>query len=150
MNLICSGFGHRSLYYNINSDLINTITTLVEKEGVSLFFTGGMGDFDSAFSSAVRSVKQKHSDIKLILVKPYFSNELNTNKTFYETSYDDVIVPNELMGVHYKAAIQKRNRWMVDRSDFILSCIYRDFGGAYQTIRYAKRIGKTVIDLVKQ
>lgn len=54
------------------------------------------------------------------------------------------------MGIHYKAAIQKRNRWMVDQSDFVLSGIYRDFGGAYQTIRYAKRIGKTVIDLVKK
>lgn len=50
------------------------------------------------------------------------------------------------MGVHYKAAIKKRNRWMVDQADKILAYIYRDFGGAFDTIKYAYRMGKPVLN----
>ena len=41
MSLICSGFGHRNLYCSIICDLVDTITTIVEKYGVSPFFTDG-------------------------------------------------------------------------------------------------------------
>ena len=150
MSINCCGFGHSNLFCNITKELNEKVADLIEHSGVSVFLTGGMGDFDSAFSSAVRSAKHNHDEVKLILVKPYFSNELNTNKDYYESFYDDVIVPEELAGVHYKSAIQKRNRWMVDQSDFVLSGIYRDFGGAYQTIHYARRTGKTIIDLIKK
>ena len=149
MSIICCGFGHSNLYCNITKELNEKVVELIEQHGVTVFLTGGMGDFDSAFSSAVRSAKHNHKGVKLILVKPYFSNELNINKDYYELFYDDVTITEQLAGVHYKSAIQKRNRWMVDQSEFVLSAIYRDFGGAYQTIHYAKRIGKTVIDIVK-
>lgn len=59
---------------------------------------------------------------------------------------DDIVVPMELMGVHYKAAIKKRNRWMVDQADKILAYIYRDFGGAFDTVKYAYRMGKPVLN----
>ena len=45
----------------------------------------------------------------------------------------------ELAGVHPKAAIRERNRWMADRSGMLLACVYRDFGGAYDTMQYALR-----------
>lgn len=54
--------------------------------------------------------KKKYPTIKLILVLPYITNELNENKEYYISTFDDVIIPEELMGVHYKAAIEKRNQ----------------------------------------
>ena len=54
------------------------------------------------------------------------------------------------MGVHYKAAIKKRNRWMVDQADKILAYVYRDFGGAFDTIKYALRTGKPVLNLAEK
>ena len=57
---------------------------------------------------------------------------------------DEIIIPEELYGVHYKAAIQKRNRWLVD------SYLLRDFGGAYETVKNAKKQGKPVINLAEQ
>lgn len=78
------------------------------------------------------------------------TNRLNTDKIYYETYYDDVMIPMELCGVHPKAAIQKRNRWMVDQSDCLIACVHRDFGGAYDTLKYAIRKGITVINLAEQ
>ena len=58
-----------------------------------------------------------------------------------------IVIPSELIGIHYKAAIKKRNRWMVDQADKILAYIYRDFGGAFDTVKYAFRMGKPVLNL---
>lgn len=99
----------------------------------------------------IRCTKDKKNasrrSIRLVLVLPYLTHEINRDKEYFETFYDDIVVPTELMGVHYKAAIKKRNRWMVDRADVVLAYIYRDFGGAFDTARYAHRMGKPVLNL---
>ena len=75
------------------------------------------------------------------------STDLDNFKEYYETSYDDVVVPGELDGVHYKSAITKRNRWMVEQSDWLIAFVYRNFGGAYATLRYAEKKGLRIINL---
>ena len=106
----CCGFGHRVLSRDIKNELQTTIEHLIAEDGITVFFTGGMGDFDSLFASTVCSYKSNHKDVKLILVKPYFSNEININKGYYESFYDSVIIPDDIAGCHYKSAITKRNR----------------------------------------
>lgn len=99
----------------------------------------------------IRCTKDKKNtsrrSIRLVLILPYLTHEINRDKEYFEAYYDDIVVPTELMGVHYKAAIKKRNRWMVDRADVVLAYIYRDFGGAFDTTRYAYRMGKPVLNL---
>ena len=68
---------------------------------------------------------------------------MNRDKEYYEKQYDGIIIPDELIGVHPKAAIQKRNRWMVDRAELLIAFVSRDFGGAYETMKYARRV-KTI------
>ena len=90
--------------------------------------------------------KYPERSIRLVRVLPYLTHEINRDKEYFESYYDDIVVPMELMGVHYKAAIKKRNRWMVDQADKILAYIYRDFGRAFDTIKYAYRMGKPVLN----
>ena len=117
------------------------IEKLITENGVDVFYTGGMGQFDEQFTNTVRKAKLKYNHISIILIKPYFSNELNTNKEYYNYRYDDVMVCEESELVHPKAAIKKRNRWMVDECDFVIGYIQRDYGGAYDAIQYV-----TVVD----
>ena len=78
-------------------------------------------------------------------------NELNDNKEYYEASFDDVVIPMELAEVHYKSAITQRNRWMIDRSDYLIAFVYRNFGGAYETMKYAKKKeGIVIINLAEK
>ena len=51
---------------------------------------------------------------------------------------------------HYKAAIQVRNQEMVDRSDLIVCCIEHNSGGAFQTVEYAKKKNKEIVNLSDQ
>ena len=142
----CCGFGHRNVFENISSKLDNAVEEAIA-QGCEIFYTGAMGEFDSLFSSAVRSAKKVYPHIKLIGVKPYFTNDINTDKDYYTALYDDIIIPDELAGIHPKAAIKARNRWIIDNSDIVLIYTVRNFGGAYEAKRFAERNGKRLIKI---
>lgn len=140
----CCGFGHRIVFESISGKLDKAIEGAVS-QGCEIFYTGAMGEFDSLFSSAVRKAKKSHPHIKLTCVKPYFTNDINADRDYYDAMYDDVIIPPELIGVHYKAAIKARNRWMIDNSDVILIYTVRNYGGACEAKRYAQHENKAII-----
>ena len=142
----CVGFGHRNVFESISERLDEAIESAIQ-QGCDVFYTGAMGEFDSLLSSAVRKAKIKYPHIKLICVKPYFTNDINTDRDYYNTMYDDVIIPSKLIGIHYKAAIKVCNRWMIDNSDIVLVYTVRNYGGAYESFRYAKRNEKDIIIL---
>ena len=123
------------------------IEDLILYHGVTEFWTGGMGSFDECFSSAVFRLKKKYPNINLILIKPYFSNKLNTYKEFYEYIYDDIVIPDFLSEVHPKVAITKRNQWMAENCDIIITYVYRNFGGAYDAKKYAAKLGNVIIEI---
>ena len=150
---VCTFAGHREVYQaNIADKLDEAISRIIKNDDCFRFLVGGMGDFDGMCSSAVRRAKRNYPNkqISLELILPYLTQELNENKSYYEISYDDVVVPIELAGVHYKSAITKRNRWMVDKSDWMIAFVYRDFGGAYTSLRYAEKKGLQIINLAKE
>lgn len=150
---VCTFAGHREVYQaNIADKLDEAISRILKNDNCFRFLVGGIGDFDGMCSSAVRRAKRNYPNkqISLELILPYLTQELNENKSYYEISYDDVVVPIELAGVHYKSAITKRNRWMVEKSDWMIAFVYRDFGGAYTSLRYAEKKGLQIINLAKE
>ena len=140
----CCGFGHRDVLEKIDDAVYAAVLKAVER-GCDIFYTGAMGEFDSLFSSAVRKIKKIYPEIKLICVKPYFTNDLNINGEYYAALYDDVFIPDELADIHPKAAIKYRNRRMIDHSDIVLIYTKRTYGGEYEARKYAERIGKEVV-----
>lgn len=84
----CCGFGHRNVFEPIEDRLREIICDLIKEKDVTEFYIGDMGEFDKKFARVVRLVKREYGNIKLILVKPYFSNRLNTDKEFYNANYD--------------------------------------------------------------
>lgn len=146
--MICCGFGHRLLLAEIEKPLRETLERLAAERGVRVFYTGGMGEFDELFARIVRSMKRSDPRLRLVLVLPYLTRRLNADKAFYETQYDEILFPSALDGVHPKAAIVRRNRWMVERSDIVIAALRADFGGAAEAVRYAESLGKEVVRLV--
>jgi uncharacterized phage-like protein YoqJ len=134
-------------------EIDRAIDSLLAEDDAFVFLTGGMGDFDGKCSAAVRKAKRRYpdKDIKLTLVEPYMKNEINENKEYYEASFDEVVISMELADAHYKSAITQRNRWMIDRSDYLIAFVYRNFGGAYETLKYAKKKeGIVIINLAEK
>ena len=144
-------FGHRYIDnpFRIEERLEEHIYRLLaEKEYVD-FLVGRDGEFDQFASSAVLRLRKRYRDdnSSLILVLPYARAEYLNNEESYHNYYSEVGISYEASKAHPKAAIQIRNREMVDRADLILCCIEREQGGAWQTIQYAIKQGKTVINL---
>lgn len=144
-NKVCCCFGHRDVSEDIDSSLERILKKLIVKEGVNVFMSGDRGSFDTSFTYTVFRLKDKYPKIQLHLIEPYFTQKLEKNKLFYEFLYDSVIIPEVAANADYKAAIPIRNRWMVDNSDIIVAYIRRDYGGAYNAVKYAEEKNKRII-----
>ena len=81
------------------------------------------------------------------MVLPYATAEYTNNQEYFEEYYDDIEVSYAASKAHPKAAIQIRNREMVERADLIVCFIERKSGGAYESVRYAETIEKTIINI---
>lgn len=148
---VCTFAGHRKIFGFSQQPVIEALETLPETEQDLICYVGGKGEFDTLCASAVRTLKRRHPDktIRLILVLPYMEQRLNKDKEYYESSYDEILIPSELAGIHCKQAIPACNHWMVDRADCLIAMVWRDCGGAYQTLQYAKRRNIQIIRLTK-
>ena len=150
--LTCTFAGHAELYADIREHLYKVIDDCLQNTDEAIFYVGGRGKFDRMAENTVRAAKEryKNKDIRLYLVEPYMSVRLNRDREYNMQLYDDIIIPTELIGVHPKAAIPKRNRLMVDWSDLVIAYVCRDYGGAFQTLNYARRKNKRIINLAEQ
>ena len=147
-------FGHRYIdnMLAVEERLEEIIRSLMRDKEYVDFVVGRNGDFDQYVSSTVLRCKKNYRDdnSSLVLVLPYTSAEYANNQDYYEEYYDDIEVSFEASKAHPKAAIQIRNREMVDRADLIVCYIEQKNGGAYKTIQYAEKIGKPIINIAEQ
>ena len=107
-------------------------------------FLGGYGGFDSFAYACCRKYKETHPQISLILVSPYL-----TEKKGDQTKYDSVIYP-EIEDRPPRWAIVYRNRYMVERADYVIAYVSHEWGGAFAMYRYAKNKGKRIWNLAEE
>ena len=117
----------------------------IRKNPTCKFYLGGYGAFDSLCLRTLRELKKEFQDIELIFITPYIDKNYSKLE-FAKYHYDDVIFP-PLESVPRKFAILKRNEWMVDSADFVISYVKYSWGGAAKTLEYAKRKKKQIINL---
>ena len=130
-DIVCSDKLTRQLRF-VLCDLIT--------EGAETFLLGGYGAFDSMAAMTVRELKSTYPHIRSTLVLAYLDRDYN------EDLYDDTIYP-PLERVPLRYAISQRNRWMVDATDVVISCVTHSYGGAATTLRYAEQKKKRIIHL---
>ena len=144
-------FGHREIehFRETEQALEKLIEKLVRNHEYVEFLIGRNGEFDQLVSSTVRSVRNRLGckNCSLVLVLPYMTAEFRDNEASFLEYYDEVEVSSTAEGVHFKSAMQTRNREMVDRANLVIFCVDHTSGGAYQTLKYAKRSQKPYINI---
>lgn len=88
----------------------------------------------------IRALKKEFPHIRSTVVLPY------PDRDFPADRYDDSVYP-PLEKVPKKFAISRRNEWMVDRSDVVVSYVRHGWGGAVAALRYAERKKKRIVAL---
>ena len=133
----------------IENRLEKLIRTLLREHEYVEFLVGRDGEFDQLVSSTICLCKREYrSDNSAhIWVLPYLTAEFRDNEESFRDYYDEIEVCEAAAGSHYKNAHQTRNRAMVDRSDLVVFCIQQVSGGAWQTMKYAKKQGIPCINL---
>ena len=124
------------------------IRKLIDENEYVEFLVGHNGDFDRCVSSAVLRVRKNYRDdnSSLILVLPYATAEYLNNKEDFHRFYTDVEISYKASIAHPRAAIQIRNREMVDKADLVICYVEENRGGAYRTMKYALEHDKNVIN----
>lgn len=147
-------FGHRQLSdpFGIEARLESILHDLINMKEYLEFLIGRDGEFDLLVSSVIKQAVAKYDcgNTSLILVLPYMKAEFRDNEQSYLEYYDEVEICSESANAHPKAAIQLRNRVMVDHSDLVICYVKHKSGGAYKTIQYAKKQRKRIINLAKE
>lgn len=142
---VCTFFGHRDCPETIKPRLREVLTDLIINQEVDTFYVGNQGRFDGIVRSVLRELEQTYPEIHYAVALAYLPGKKNEYDDF-----SDTMLPEGIEAVHPRYAIEWRNRWMLQRADFVVTHIAHPWGGAAKFAEKAKREGKTVINLFRQ
>lgn len=136
-------FGHKDTPKEIEPTLRTTLIDLIENYNATEFYVGNSGNFDAMVRRQLEELSRTYP-INYSIVLAYLPGK----KTGYDHS-TNTIYPEGIETVPKRFAISWRNKWMIQRSDIVVTYVTHTYGGAWQFKELAKKMGKTIIDLTK-
>lgn len=139
---VCTFFGHRVCPDTLKTQLCEVLTTLITQYEVDMFYVGNQGQFDAIVRRVLKEYKKKYAWIEYAVVLAYMPG--------VKSEYDDVsdtMLPEGIEAVHPRYAISWRNRWMLQRSDYVVTYVTHPWGGAARYANDAAKKGKKLINL---
>lgn len=145
-------FGHRTIddLLTVEGKLYELLRIVMQRNDREVeFLVGRNGDFDLMAASVIRKLKREtgNDNIYLTLVLPYETAELRNNTEAFESYYDSIEICEASALCNPRYAIVARNRDMVDRADLVAVYVKHESGGAYQSLKYAEKNEKRIINL---
>ena len=115
------------------------------KKGYTTFYDGGYGSFDKKCVDTILKLRTKYPHIKLIKIHAYYHHDKDR---FVLPDYYNDSIYTDIENYHFKQVITKRNEWIVDHCDILVCHIEETYkSGAYNTVKYARKINKPIIYL---
>ena len=104
---------------------------------------------DTDFAEAVLQAKKQHKDIVLEIAVPCRNQDLKwskDDKKRYAEILNNADIVNVLSESYTPFCMQKRNEYMVDKSDLVIAFWNgEESGGTWNTMNYAKRKSKQLL-----
>ena len=138
----CTFFGHSDSSNEISQKLNQIITQLIEEHNVDTFYVGTHGNFDMLVTKKLKEIKSLYPHINFFIVCAYLSIK---RKEYI--SYDNYLYPEGFEQFPPKFAITKRNNWMIDQSDYVITHVKNQLTNASKFKKRAERKGKHVINI---
>ncbi len=132
-------FGHRDTPKETEPTLRMALVDLIEKKNSNLFYVGNQGNFDAMVRRQLEDLAQTYPiTYKIVLAyMPGINDEPD----------EHTVLPEGLETVPRRFAISRRNKWMLDQADTVVTYVTHPSSGAYQMKETAVNKGKTVIEL---
>lgn len=138
--------GHRKIdeQHRLEAPLDKIIKEKLNERAFVELLVGCNGDFDILASVSAKMVQRAEGkqNSRLVLVKSYHTKD----DDFYERFYDEVRYI-ELKNDH-QSIDSKRNQWMIDHADLVVSYVEPDHHGeVMKALKYAEKKGVKIINL---
>ena len=138
---VCTFFGHRDAADKIKPVLRETVISVIE-EGVLQFYVGAQGRFDGMVRAVLKELAEQYPiRYEVVLAYPPEPGRYECPEGF------PTLFPEGQEKVLLRFAIDRRNRWMVEQSDVVVSYTDKTYGGAVKYTMLAKKKGKTIIKI---
>ncbi len=160
VNKACfSGYRPKKFPFNLNnasvefcllqSRIEKTLTSLIE-DNCLVFYSGMAEGFDILCAECVLRLKEKFPDVSLVCALPFEKQELAFSSDWRYRYYNVLQKADEINYVskeYYSWCFQNRNKYMVDNCDFVVCWYDGKSGGTQNTIKYAQKQQRYIINL---
>ena len=143
--MVCAFFGHRQVLSSIETECRQQIEKVVKENEAILFYIGHQGQFDSMIKRILRSLKTSYPHMEYAVVLAYMPSAACSKEN--EFLLGETLFPEGLEKVPPKYAIYKRNLWMIEQADMIITHVVHSVGGAWKFKKIAERKGKKIINI---
>ena len=135
----CTFFGHKEVYGLNRERLLCTIEELI-RQGIDTFYVGNQGQFDGIVYSCLKQLRKSYPHIYVCVVLAYLPTENRPGEDLADAMYPEIEGPPRF-------AIARRNRWMIQESQYCVCFVDHTWGGAYQFAKLAKKQGLKLINI---
>ena len=143
-----SFFGHRVVenIIEVEKSLEEYIENIMLEKNFVEFLVGRNGEFDKLVASVISKKRKQLRDDNnsLTLILPNLTAEYLNNRENFENYYGKIEVFESEKNIHFKAIIRKRNEYMIEKSNLVVCYVNKNFGGAYEALKYARKCGKQI------
>ncbi|MBQ7837754.1 MAG: hypothetical protein IJ395_03945 [Clostridia bacterium] len=130
-------FGHRDAPKEIEPTLRSALIDLIENKNATVFYVGNHGNFDTMVRRRLEDLSKTYP-IKYYVVLAYMPSK-------NDEPDEQTILPEGIETVPRRFAINYRNKWMLTKSDIVVTYVTRYFGGACEFKRIAEKQNKIII-----
>ena len=142
----CVFFGHKDADNSISPRLREAIIKLILEQGITNFLVGNNGKFDYIVYKALKDIKQEYPYITYSVVLAYLPGEKPEYKNYYDE--EETLLPDGIEVGPARFAIDRRNKWMVEQTDYVITHVTHSWGGAAKFKELAENKGKQIINII--
>ncbi len=136
--MVCTFFGHKDTPKEIEPTLRSTLIDLIENKNVTVFYVGNHGNFDAMVRHQLEDLSKTYP-IKYYVVLAYMPGK-------NDTPNEHSILPEGTETVPRRFAINYRNKWMLTKSDIVVTYVTHNYGGAWEFKQTAEKMNKIIIE----
>jgi len=137
--------GHRQLDEQEVMDIEDTLDNLLPifyRKGYRIFLVGAALGFDMLVMEALKRLRWRHQDIKVVTVLPCSNQSKRWSPEDCRRYERNLYCSDEIRVLsprYYKGCMQVRNQHMVDQSSMCVCYLKKMRGGTVSTVSYAMR-----------
>lgn len=138
-------------FKKLENKLIDAVFSAAD-EGCYTFYCGMAMGFDLIAARAVLMLKEVYNkaSISLVCAIPFVDQAEKFDEKWHKMYNEIISFADNVILIsdnYFNGVYQKRNEFMVDNSDYVITWYNGLSGGTKNTLKYARRKGKKIVNL---